>query len=189
MTRQAILGTALRLFAEQSVRKTTLDDIARRMHRTKSFVYHYFRNKDDLFSALIEAQGDEYAARLREAVDGGKSAEDRLRAYMTARFRLFGDLSGYSRVVREQYFEQYAFIENARVKYDRFETETLTGILKKGIRDGEFRIPDAELAAHALQVALKGFEVEWAATDGKEFQRKLEILLGVLFDGISKRRK
>jgi AcrR family transcriptional regulator len=187
-TRLAILDAARSLFAEQGVRKTTLEDIARRMHRTKSFVYHYFRGKDGLFSALIEAEGDAYARQLREAIDGEPGAKKRLRAYMLARFRIFNDLGGYYEAMRERYFEQYAFIENARAKYDRFETETMTRILAEGTRDGEFRSLDAEAVAHAILIAMKGFEVEWAASDGKGFERKLDDLLGVLFDGILRRK-
>jgi len=187
-TRRKILETARGLFGEQGVRKTTLDDIARRMQRTKSFVYHYFRGKDDLFAALIEVEGDAYARQLREAIDGEKGAKKRLHTYMLARFRIINDLGGYYRAMRERYFEQYAFIENARVKYDRFETETMIGILTQGTRDGEFRSLDAEAVAHAILIAMKGFEIEWATTDRRGFEGKLDDLLGVLFEGIVKRK-
>lgn len=186
-TRTEILRKARGLFAVQGVRKTTLDDIASAMHRTKTFIYHYFRNKDDLLGALVEAEGDEYVEELRKAIGAMPGAKERFRAYVLARFSIFSRMGTYYRALREQYFEQYAFIENARAKYDLFETGTMEGILDQGVYEGVFRIADPELVAHAILIALKGFEVEWATQDQEGFERKIDALLSILFDGIAAR--
>ncbi|HWR11988.1 MAG TPA: TetR/AcrR family transcriptional regulator [Rectinemataceae bacterium] len=186
-TRSEILRKARGLFAVQGVRKTTLDDIAGAMHRTKTFIYHYFRNKDDLLGALVETEGDEYVEELRKAIGAMPGAKERFRAYILARFSIFSRLGTYYQALREQYFEQYAFIENARAKYDLFETGTMAGILDQGVREGVFRIADPEMVAHAILIALKGFEVEWATQDQEGFERKIDALLSILFDGIAAR--
>ncbi|HWP69272.1 MAG TPA: TetR/AcrR family transcriptional regulator, partial [Rectinemataceae bacterium] len=164
-------------------------DIAGSMHRTKTFIYHYFKNKDDLLGDLIEAEGDEYVEELRKAIAVAMGAKERFRAYVLARFSIFSRLGTYYQALREQYFEQYAFIENARTNYDLFETGTMADILDQGVREGVFRIADPELVAHAILIALKGFEVEWATQDQKGFERKIDVLLSILFDGIAVRGK
>lgn len=184
-TRLEILKNARSLFAAQGVRKTTLDDIASAMHRTKTFIYHYFRNKDDLLGALVKAEGDEYVAELRKAIEAVPGAKERFRAYVLARFSIFSRLGTYYRALREQYFEQYAFIENARAKYDLFETGTMAAILDQGARDGVFRIADPNLVAHAILIALKGFELEWATQGKASFEHTIDALLSILFDGIA----
>lgn len=184
-TRLEILKNARSLFAAQGVRKTTLDDIASAMHRTKTFIYHYFRNKDDLLGALVKAEGDEYVAELRKAIEAVPEAKERFRAYVLARFSIFSRLGTYYRALREQYFEQYAFIENARAKYDLFETGTMAAILDQGARDGVFRIADPNLVAHAILIALKGFELEWATQGKASFEHTIDTLLSILFDGIA----
>ena len=188
-TRKGILDAARGLFAAQGVKKTTLDDIAGSLHRTKTFIYHYFRNKDDLLGALVEAEGDEYVEELRKAIDSVNGARERFRAYVLARFNIFSRMGTYYRALREQYFEQYAFIEKARLKYDLFETGTLTDILRLGVREGAFSTADPELVAHAILIALKGFELEWAAQDREGFERTIDALLSILFDGIAARKK
>lgn len=52
-TRQAVLESALDVFAEKGYAKTTFDEIATRAGFTKGAIYWYFRNKADLVSALI----------------------------------------------------------------------------------------------------------------------------------------
>lgn len=186
-TREAILEVARGLFAKQGVRKTTLEEIAGAMHRTKTFVYHYFENRDAILSALIEAEGGEYVEELRKAIAEAQGAKERLRAYVHARFRISSRLGTFYQALREEYFEQYAFIEKARLAYDTFEAETVVGILAQGVDEGSFAIPDPRLVARAFLIALKGFELEWAAAGGEVFEREIDTLLVILFDGILKR--
>ena len=51
-TRHIILESAERLFFEQGVARTTLEEIARAAGVTRGAVYWHFRNKADLFEAL-----------------------------------------------------------------------------------------------------------------------------------------
>lgn len=183
--RAKILAAARGLFAAQGVRKTTLDDIAAAMHRTKTFIYHYYKNKDDLLGALVLAEGDEYVEELRKAIGAAKGARERFKAYVLARFRIFSRLGTYYNALREHYFEQYAFIEHARAKYDRFEMQTLAEILAQGGEEGVFRAFDIAAVAHSILVILKGFELEWASRDYEGFERDTDVLLSILFDGIA----
>lgn len=53
-TRDALLHAAEWLFQEKGVSHTSLDDIARAAGCTRGAVYWHFRNKVDLFSALVD---------------------------------------------------------------------------------------------------------------------------------------
>lgn len=53
-TRNEIIYKALDLFYEKGYTKTTFDEIAKRINRTKGAVYWHFRNKPDLLIAIIK---------------------------------------------------------------------------------------------------------------------------------------
>lgn len=53
-TKKDILAAATRLFAEKSVARTTLDDIAKAAHVTRGAIYWHFKNKTEIFDALHE---------------------------------------------------------------------------------------------------------------------------------------
>jgi AcrR family transcriptional regulator len=183
-TRTAILRTARELFSEYGVAKTTLGDIAEALHRTKTFVYHYFESKTDMLRSLIEMEGDEYIKELEASISGVSGARQLLRVYLFTRFRVLRRLGTLYRAMREHYFEQYAFIEQAREKYGAFETRAVARILSSGIESGEVRAVDPALVTHAILIVLKGFEIEWATTEEDAFEENIDAWISILFDGI-----
>src|SRR5689334_13530675 len=46
--REAVLKTAAQLFLEKSYGRTSMNDVADRLHITKPALYHYFDNKEDI---------------------------------------------------------------------------------------------------------------------------------------------
>ena len=55
-TRTAILDAALDCLAAQGVRRTTMTDLASAGGVAKATLYNHFRTKDDVLTALVEAQ-------------------------------------------------------------------------------------------------------------------------------------
>ncbi|MFW6389223.1 MAG: TetR/AcrR family transcriptional regulator, partial [Marinilabiliaceae bacterium] len=51
--RIAILKSARELFAKFGYRKTTMEDIAQALRKGKSSLYYYFKNKEEIFQAVI----------------------------------------------------------------------------------------------------------------------------------------
>ncbi len=54
-TRQQLLEAAIGVFAEKGVSRTSLQDIAAAAGTTRGAIYWHFKNKADLFNALIES--------------------------------------------------------------------------------------------------------------------------------------
>lgn len=55
LKRQAVLRTAAALFRSKGVENTALSDVADALNVSKPTIYYYFRNKDEVLIALIEA--------------------------------------------------------------------------------------------------------------------------------------
>lgn len=53
-TRSLILDTAETIFAEKGVSRTTLNDIAKAADLTRGAIYWHFKNKTDLFDAMMQ---------------------------------------------------------------------------------------------------------------------------------------
>lgn len=47
--RKTIIGEALALFLEKGFERTTMEDVAIRLNVSKPAIYHYFKNKEELF--------------------------------------------------------------------------------------------------------------------------------------------
>ncbi|HEV3226073.1 MAG TPA: helix-turn-helix domain-containing protein, partial [Acidimicrobiales bacterium] len=53
-TRRALLASARELFGERGFAPTSVDEVVRHAGVTKGALYHHFRDKDDLFRAVLE---------------------------------------------------------------------------------------------------------------------------------------
>lgn len=58
-TRERIITAAGELVRERGVASTSLDDVRRRAHVSKSQLYHYFADRDDLMRAVARAASDD----------------------------------------------------------------------------------------------------------------------------------
>lgn len=63
--REAIVKEATRLFLEMGYVRATMGELTQRMGGSKATLYGYFKSKEDLFAAVVEANGE---AHLAEAM-------------------------------------------------------------------------------------------------------------------------
>jgi AcrR family transcriptional regulator len=77
-TTSRILAAALEQFEELGIRRTTMDDIARRARVSRVTIYRRFQRKEALVEAVILAEAQRFFAELEAAVAGLDSVEDRI---------------------------------------------------------------------------------------------------------------
>ena len=71
MTRQRIVGAATEVVAEKGANGASLDEVGARAPASRSQLYHYFDDKDDLLLAVAEATND-------TVLDGQRALFDQL---------------------------------------------------------------------------------------------------------------
>lgn len=67
--RENILQTAERLFMEQSVEGTTMDDIAREAEYSKATLYVYFKNKEEIVNAIVLKSMEQLRDNIHQAIE------------------------------------------------------------------------------------------------------------------------
>jgi AcrR family transcriptional regulator len=68
-TRERIVQAAAELVAEKGAAGMSLDDVRERTGASRSQVYHYFQDRDDLVSAVIDVTTDTVLANQGELLD------------------------------------------------------------------------------------------------------------------------
>ncbi|WP_449433335.1 TetR/AcrR family transcriptional regulator [Pseudomonas putida] len=74
-----ILSSAARLFAEKTFRAITINDIAASLGYTKSVVYYYFKNKNEILWQIFLRMTERYLATINEVLEQPLSPEDKLK--------------------------------------------------------------------------------------------------------------
>jgi AcrR family transcriptional regulator len=75
---RALLRAAEQCFLDDGVRRTTMDDIARRAGVSRPTVYRYFRDRDDLVVAVISRRTRAFSGQARAYNDARESFADKV---------------------------------------------------------------------------------------------------------------
>ncbi len=187
--RESIVNAASDIFSKYSYKKTTMDDIAQALGKGKSSIYYYFRNKEEIFQAVLEQEVILLKSKLEKAVNEKKNHQEKLKAYIITRMKGFENMLNFYNAVKNEYLAQFEFIERIRYKYDQEEIATIQGILVDGIEKGNFNIEDPFLASVAIVTSMKGFEIPLFIKEKKaqDLEQRVDKLLKMFFNGIVKK--
>lgn len=83
-TRRALLRTARKLFASRGYSQTSIADIAKGARVTSGALYHHFRDKKQIFEAIVEEIEREIMRKADAAAADRRDAWDRLLAGIEA---------------------------------------------------------------------------------------------------------
>jgi TetR/AcrR family transcriptional regulator, transcriptional repressor for nem operon len=184
-TRRRIVGAATEVVAEKGVPGASLDEVGARAPASRSQLYHYFDDKDDLLLAVAEATKDTVLDGQRDLFDhldtwdGLVRWADALVAYQQDRdgkggcpiANLLGQLGERDEAIR-------AMLGSG---YDRWETEIRAGLAAM-VESGELR-PDTDVAWLALSTLASvqgGLVLTQARRDPQALRRALDGALALI---------
>ena len=148
-----IARAALELFVTKGFAATKLEDVAKAAGVSKGLPYLYFKNKEELFKAVIVEAIGEPLVRANELVDAFEGTTEELLRELMAKFRDFAE-SPLGGVIKLILAEAGNFPEVAQFYCSNFDVrgrELFAKTLRRGVARGEFRpIDDIEMTAIIL---------------------------------------
>lgn len=135
-SRQRILEGALKEFSAKSYAEASLNNICNDNGISKGIIYHYFKDKDELYLLCIKECFDAMTSYLSEAVktlNGG--IEEHLRGYFDARIRFFSDnplyLNLFCNAIINPPTHLLKAIDEVKSEFDALNISVLTGLLER----------------------------------------------------------
>ena len=187
-TRDVLVDVARQLFARMGFHNTTMNDIAQASQKGRRTLYTYFKNKDDVFDAVVEAELDKLVDSLTEIAARQLPADKKLITYIYMRLHAVKAIVFRNGTLRASFFRDIWRVEKARKKFDLRETEILRNILNDGVNEGLFLITDVDMTANILHHALKGLEVPYIRGHINRWGRSRTIerqnVMNIIFNGI-----
>lgn len=148
-----IAWAALDLFVTKGFAATKLEDVAKAAGVSKGLPYLYFKNKEELFKAVIVEAIGEPLVLATEFVDSFEGATEDLLRELVGKFREFAE-SPLGGVIKLILAEAGNFPDVARFYCSNFEVrgnELFAKVLRRGVARGDFRpIADIEMTAIIL---------------------------------------
>ena len=143
-----LLDCAAELFAEKGFAGTSLQDIANATGVGRTTLYHYFGSKDDFLTALVEDVTLAASSELRELTHepGASFQSQLLKAAETLVTRQLARAVRFKVLDREENHLPAPLFERHQAG-KREVLARISGLITAGIRAGEFRPVDSNIAA------------------------------------------
>ncbi|NIA22746.1 MAG: TetR family transcriptional regulator [Proteobacteria bacterium] len=185
-----IINVASGIFSRFGLFKTSIDQIARESHKSKSSIYYHFKNKDEIFKFVVEKEMEQLKYEIKKSVNNQDTIKGKFKSYIITRVKYLGELENIYAALTEDYLTHYDFIKHIRKIYYRNELEIIRNILETGIKKGVFIVTDIDSTAVAIVIALKGFEHPLALRNyTTKLETTIDIFLDILFSGLNKKLK
>lgn len=157
--RSAIVEVATLHFSKYGFHKTTMDEIARHLHKAKGVLYYYFRSKEELFNEVVKNELEQVKAELLKITRSTNDAPTIIRDYFLTRLKLLSTAVNYHETLKADFFEKYHFVKEVREDFSRFEQEQLSRILEKGNEEGFTEINNIPSTVNAVIMLLSSIEL------------------------------
>jgi len=186
--REEILNSARELFERFGFKKTTMEDIARQVGKSKSALYYYYKTKEEIFEAVIlqDIEGTQLLAD--EATKKEESASKKFRVLFTIVLKDIKHKVNKFSFFKTDLYENHFIIDNIVKKRDSHMEERLKDILILGISRQEVKMmnnAEINLWAKMANLTMKGIgstifmEDDFALTEDQ-----LGFLADSLFNGV-----
>lgn len=185
--KEKILDTARVIFTRFGIKKSTMDEIAKKIRMGKSTLYHYFKSKEDIFLAVVKRESDTLKKNLQQVLEKKDSPKDKFRNYVKTRMKYLKELSVYYATLTDAYFDIYSFAEEIREDFQNFELESLKSIFTEGVEKEVFDLKNPELTAKMIIIAFKGFEyLLITKEETPDVESEFDMFIDMFFEGILK---
>jgi AcrR family transcriptional regulator len=182
-TRDALLAAARALFAERGYAEVGTEEVVRRAGVTRGALYHYFRDKQDLFRAVFEQTEAEIMQTIIARVEGLTDPMEELALGV----RAFLDACDDPTLMRIGLRDAPGVLgwEEWREIGNRHGLGLITGALSWAMDEGQIARTDVRTLAHLLLAALAEASLLIASADDPRAAREdVERTLMLMLDGL-----
>lgn len=160
-TRHKLVEVARELFARKGFEATTMNDIAANSGKGRRTLYTYFRNKEDIYTAVIESELERLSEKLDDVTRLSVGPEEKVVALIYTHLNMIRETVSRNGSLRAEFFRNIWMVEKVRRKFDDEERSLLRRVLEEGVAVAKFRIDNVPLMADIIHYSVKGLEVPY----------------------------
>lgn len=160
-TKLKLVEVARILFAKNGLENTTMNDIAVASKKGRRTLYTYFKNKEELYYAVIETELERLTQKMSEVAIKNISPEEKLSELVFTHLNLIKEAVFRNGNLRAEFFRDIWMVEKVRKNFDLAEISMIQKVLTEGIQKQIFDIQNLTLVSDILHYCIKGLEVPY----------------------------
>src|ERR1700744_2258238 len=192
---QQILDAAKKLFQAHGLHKVTMDDVAKAIGKGRSSLYYYYKSKDEIFDAVMQAEIREMLSAMTAAVESAHTAEEKLLGFCMSKLTVLREKKSFFKVLEAgtdadaiSQFQQMKLSHHEIIM--KQESSLLDQMLRNGIATGELRpVEESQMPVLILVLltSLRGVKREMEMTNNYDnMEAAVTTLTQVLMHGLKK---
>jgi len=188
--RQEILAAALDLFSEKGYHSVSMHEVAEKAEFAIGTLYKFFKNKEDLYKALVMERCDEFEDAIARAMEESDDEAAKLRSYIRTKVERFrGNLPFVRLVLAESkgasFNIQAGLCEEVRNRHYSL-LGRLVSVIESGMKNKRFKeIASPSYLAVALDSTLDGLLLLWLdAPERHACPEDPDAILDIFFKGL-----
>ena len=176
-----IVGVAAKFFSQFGFHKTTMGEIARKLHKVKGAIYYYFESKEELYNEVLKQELARIQIHLTVIVNSDSNPVEILERYAKTRFKLLNEAKNYHETIKADFIERYGFVDDVRKDFDEFERSQLHTILSKGKEEGLLDFSDINSTVSLISMLIKSIEIPlFLQEEYKEYHHSIDELITMI---------
>jgi len=188
--RGLIVESAKKYFSRFGFHKTTMEEIAKNIHKSKGVLYYYFKNKEELFNEVLKQELNCIKTELSKIMMSKNDSLIMLKEYISIRLKLLSQTVNYHETLKADFFEKYYFVKDVRDDFTEFEQTQLTMMLKKGKNEGYLNVIDIDSTVNVILMVVSGIEIPlFLQNKYAEYRDTIEELSEMIADSLNMRNK
>lgn len=186
--RRDILAAAIQLFSEKGYHNASMQEIAAKAEFAVGTLYKFFKNKEELYKALVTEQADRFHEALTAALAEEVNEIEQLRNYVRNKGTVFMDNIAFIRLyfaeTRGASFNIKAGLD-CEIRERHYQLlQILAAVFTQGMKKGTFRrIAEPYHLALALDSLCNAFLANWL--EGRDsYPDSPDTILNIFFQGL-----
>lgn len=160
-TRALLVDVARQLFAKNGIEETTMNDIAVASEKGRRTLYTYFKNKEEVYFAVVESELELMSERMFAVAEQEISPEEKIIELIYTRLEAIKEIVYRNGTLKAEFFRDIWGVEKARKEFDKNQIELFRRVLNQGKFNNIFDVENTDITATILHYCLKGIEVPY----------------------------
>lgn len=188
--RSLIIESATKHFSRYGFHKTTMDEIAKNIHKAKGVLYYYFKSKEELFKEVLKQELNLVKQELSIITNSGKDALTIIKQYFLSRLNLLYSAANYHETLKADFFEKYHFVKDVRADFAEFEYNQLKQIFEQGNKENCLDIKNIESTTSAVMMLLNSIELPlYLQNKYPEYENTIDEIVTIIINSLRSYKK
>lgn len=141
LSKEKIINAAIAEFSLKGLDGARVDEVARRSGTNKTLLYHYIGNKDQLFTAALEATYQTISELQRDFLARQMDPETGVRELVHLLMSIWVEHPEYGKLLASENFHGGKHVKRSKIIGEMYQqlVDTLNDLLRRGVQQGLFR--------------------------------------------------